>query len=132
MTMDMGRRIGTFQQHIVGVARGGLIPAIILSHKLGLPLTCADYSSKAGAGDDKRGEEILPDLPYGSSILIVDDIADTGKTLEEIEDVYILRGHKVFTAALYYKKWDVEPHFTPTFYAKEIPEDAPWVVFPWE
>tara|TARA_R110002153_G_scaffold78525_1_gene200979 strand:+ start:870 stop:1262 length:393 start_codon:yes stop_codon:yes gene_type:complete len=48
---------------IYGIPRGGLIPAVMLSHKLGLP-----YSDK---------------LTLTS--LIVDDISDTGVTLKEFE-----------------------------------------------
>jgi hypoxanthine phosphoribosyltransferase len=128
---DYVQELTRMVQTIVGVTRGGLIPAIILSHELGLPMCCADYSSRDGAGDDKRttvcGE--LPDLPYGAPLLIVDDIADTGRTLFELWSEYTERGHIVHTATLYYKSGG---EFKPTFYAEEIPANAPWVVFPWE
>ena len=58
---------------IYGIARGGLIPATMLSHKLGIP-----YSSE---------------LTLTS--LIVDDICDSGQTLKEWE------GYT--TAVLHYK-----------------------------
>ena len=128
---DYAQELNRAVHTIVGVTRGGLIPAIILSHELEKPMCCADYSSKDGAGDDKRttscGE--LPDLPYGAPLLIVDDICDTGRTLSELWSEYTERGHIVHTAALYYK---VGSEFKPTFFAEEISEDAPWVVFPWE
>ena len=48
---------------IYGISRGGLIPAVLLSHKMGVPLT--NYA-------------------YTKNTLIVDDICDSGKTLTEM------------------------------------------------
>ena len=82
-----------------GIARGGLIPAVLISHKLGLPWT----------------DVILPNT------LIIDDIADTGATLEKSPGVY--------TAVLHYK-----PHtssFQPTIWAN-LHEGDEWIYYPWE
>ena len=46
---------------IYGIPRGGLVPAVMLSHELGIPLV---------------------DAP-GDGVLVVDDINDTGKTVSE-------------------------------------------------
>ena len=82
-----------------GIARGGLIPAVILSHKL--------------------------DLPYvnvvGPNTLVVDDICDSGYTLDT--------GPGVYTAVLHYK-----PHtscFIPQLWAK-LHEGDEWIIYPWE
>jgi uncharacterized protein len=56
-----------------GIPRGGLIPAVMVSHKLGLPFVKA----------------ILPNT------LVIDDIADSGVTLKNIVGCY--------TAVLHYK-----------------------------
>jgi hypothetical protein len=58
---------------VMGIARGGLIPAVMLSHKLGVPYT----------------NLIDPNT------LVVDDICDSGKTIKEAPGVY--------TATLHYK-----------------------------
>ena len=82
---------------IWGLPRGGLIPAVMLSHKTGIPY-----------GTD-----------YGNA-LVVDDICDSGKTLQQLE-------YK--TAVLHYK-----PHTSiiePTFYACKFKSDD-WIVYPWE
>ncbi len=125
---DYAQELTRMIQTIVGVTRGGLVPAIILSHELGLPMCCVDYSSRDKKRTTSCGE--WPYLPYGAPLLIIDDISDTGNTLNELWCEYTERGHVVHTAALYYK--NVEGDFKPTFFAKEIPSDAPWVVFPWE
>lgn len=58
---------------ITGIARGGLIPAVLLSHKTGIPYT----------------------MTVGPNTLVVDDICDTGETLKN--------GIGVNTAVLIYK-----------------------------
>ena len=72
---------------IYGLPRGGLVPAVMLSHKLGL-------SYKLGYGTD-----------YGNT-LVIDDICDSGKTLKSIN-------HS--TAVLHYKPHT--SIIEPTFYA---------------
>jgi hypoxanthine phosphoribosyltransferase len=84
---------------IHGIKRGGLIPSVLISHKLNLPWTY----------------EIFPNT------LVVDDICDSGETLNNYAGVY--------TAVLHYK-----PHtsiFTPNIYAKVYNGDE-WVIYPWE
>lgn len=85
-------------KYIFGIPRGGLIIAVWLSHQLKLPL-------------------IHQMFPH-SEILIVDDIADTGKTLKVFE--------AWDTATLYYKP---RSEIIPTYYAVETSD---WIVFPYE
>ena len=129
-------------EYIVGLSRGGLIPAVILSHMTGIPLFPVKYSSKSGAGDNKNHDNELPMLPseYESgshcgmtspTVLLVDDISDSGLTLREVKDTYEYQGHNVYTAALYYKELS-EPVITPDIIWRTIPEDGPWIIFPWE
>ncbi len=82
-----------------GIPRGGLIPAVLISHKLGLPYVSA----------------------VGPNTLVVDDICDSGVTLD--------KGPGVYTAVLHYK-----PHtscFKPNIWS-EIHEGDEWVIYPWE
>ena len=90
-------------KYIHGLSRGGLIPAVMLSHKLQIPYL-----------DD-------PSLEKREDILIVDDIADSGKTLKEWSNFQ--------TAVLHYK-----PHSSlvaPTLYAEKHTTDD-WIIYPWE
>jgi len=79
--------------YITGLPRGGLIPAVILSHKLNIPF-------------------ISIDKIQSTNILIVDDIADSGETLSQFSEYR--------TAVLHYKP---HSSHIPTFYAKEIAND---------
>ncbi len=117
-------------QMIVALSRGGLIPGVELSHLLELPLTPICYSAKKGHGDNKNHLNILPKLPITdyNGIVLVDDIADSGHTLNEVQEYYA-QTYKVETAVLYWKNSSVH---VPTYYWKELEENSPWVEFPWE
>lgn len=125
----------TKEAAIVGLARGGLVPAVIMSHILGIKLFPISYSSKAGNGEYKEYENTLPEIPF-RTLLIVDDIVDTGHTFKEVVGHYQslknedgITKHDVFSAALYYKQGSV---FRPNYAWQDIPYDAPWIIFPWE
>jgi len=122
---------------IVAVARGGLIPATLMSHILDIPLLPVSFSSKDGNGDNKNHENELPtiqgDFKFPPKILIVDDICDSGKTLYELYEYYASRGHAVRTASLYFKYHPTEQQiFEPDFYWNVTIAGDPWINFPWE
>jgi hypoxanthine phosphoribosyltransferase len=89
--------------HIKGLQRGGLVPAVMLSHELGIPMLESDL----GRIDDR--------------VLIVDDICDSGKTLEYFGQF------RCPTATIHYKK---TASVTPTFWFELA--GAEWIVYPWE
>lgn len=125
--------------YIIGLTRGGLIPATILSHMLDIPLIPISYSSEKGKGEFKQYSNKLPIIskPLTSGIghstpptlLIVDDICDTGNTMREVCDGYKARNHVVYSAAIHHKD---QAAITPDYTWKKIPVDAPWVIYPWE
>lgn len=112
---------------LIGLSRGGLIAAVKLSHLLDIPLTPVCYSSKSGAGDDKNHSNVLPILT-DESVLIVDDIMDSGLTVHELVDFYANHNY-VDTATLYFKESSC---IAPTFKGITIPHDSPFIYFPWE
>jgi hypoxanthine phosphoribosyltransferase len=90
-------------EQIHGIPRGGLIPAVMLSHKLNLPFTP------------------YPELFNSNKTLVIDDIADSGKTLQRYENYP--------TVVLHYK-----PHTSkhkPHYYASKFTSND-WIVYPWE
>lgn len=114
---------------IVGIVRGGMLPAVILSNLLDIPCQAIHYSSQAGAGDNKNHHNEIQQL-QADSILLVDDICDTGYTLQEITGEFIKRQQHCRTAVLYYKE-DMDVHH-PDFVWQIIPSDSPWIIFPFE
>lgn len=115
---------------ILGLSRGGLIPGVIISHKLNIPFVPVVFKTSESMGDNVNDEynEYLPTIKE-SCLLIVDDIADSGHTLLDISDYYRSKQHIVYTAAMYFKESSV---YVPDYHKFQIPSDAPWVKFPWE
>lgn len=116
---------------IVGVSRGGWPPARILSDLLENP-ELANVKAEFYLGVAKtKGEPVITQpvsvSVHGKKILIVDDVADTGKSLR------LVRSHlkeqsaaDVKIATIYYKPWSV---VTPDWFERET---SHWIIFPWE
>lgn len=118
-------------QHVIGLTRGGLFPATLISHLLRLPMTAINYSSKKGKGDDKNHTNTLdtiPNCPLNSTILCVDDICDSGYTMKEVYDYYS-QYYNVLVASLYFKDTSI---IKPDFYLHQINNEDGWIYFPWE
>lgn len=117
---------------IIGIVRGGAVPAVILSHMLKLPVKMLHYSSVRGCGDDLNHDNQIPaDILAAPRQLFVDDICDSGYTLKEIfnaldENVCDLTN----MATLIYRDHD-KSVFEPMLYATRITTDH-WIDFPWE
>lgn len=115
---------------VLAPVRGGLMFGVVASHKLNVPLYPIDYSSKAGAGDDKNHSNTLVAFgPEIKTVLLVDDIADSGRTLKEIVEKYEVNGVKVITAVFHYKEGGV---YQPDLYYWRIPADSEFISYPYE
>jgi len=66
--------------YIVGITRGGLVPANLLSQYTGIKMNSLDISLRDG-GDCVSNLGMAEDAFNGKNILIVDDINDSGSTL---------------------------------------------------
>jgi hypoxanthine phosphoribosyltransferase len=116
---------------IVGILRGGLFVANLLSDILGIdevhPLGLKSYR---GVGE--RGEVKIyhwPKLPplESRSVLLVDDVSDEGKTLQTAINRIILPlgPMMVKTAVLHIKPWTT---FHPNYY---VVVTSSWILYPW-
>tara|TARA_R100000030_G_scaffold76757_1_gene59689 strand:+ start:202 stop:606 length:405 start_codon:yes stop_codon:yes gene_type:complete len=91
---------------VYAVPRGGLITGVMLSHKLDLPFIDRLQSY------------------YGKKFLIVDDIADTGETLNRFKaEIY---DYADIATIHYHKQSIVEP----AYWVQE--KGDKWIVYPWE
>lgn len=113
---------------IVAVTRGGMAPAMIMARELDvrvvdtISVKSYDNQSQADATVLKAPDaELMGD---GTGILIVDDLVDSGKTLELIRAAY----PKAHFATVYAKpkgKPQVDSYIT------EVSQDT-WIFFPWD
>jgi len=129
--------------YIVGINRGGIIPLGYLSYFLNNRNTKIldvslygddeepDTSHEKIQFERKKVIEFLSDLKKEKKdprILIIDDLTDTGSTLDNIEivnEAYF--DFKIDYAVLYHNQNGL---FEPDFYGKEKPEG--WLIFPWD
>jgi len=116
---------------IVGVSRGGWPPARVLSDLLDNPnLANVKVEFYLGVAETKDEPTITQPVSVnvaGKKVLVVDEVADTGKSLKLIKEHLAKEGAtEVKIATIYYKPWSI---ITPDYYARET---SRWIVFPWE
>lgn len=96
---------------ITGIPRGGLIPAVLLSHKTKLPIVPLSEILDLGLNRTDRYK-----------IGVVDDICDSGNTLSQFAELG-------FTTISIDKKFNSV--FTPDYFSYIVLDDD-YVVYPWE
>jgi hypoxanthine phosphoribosyltransferase len=106
---------------IIGISRGGLIPGVVLSHRLNIPFMPLQWSKTEQ--DRSMSVETFKDA------LLVDDIIDDGTTMKEIFEHYC----PCDTAVLIYNEIN-KCNIEPTYHGwkinrNEMPE---WFDFWWE
>jgi xanthine phosphoribosyltransferase len=145
--------------YIVGLTRGGLVPATMLSHYLDIPMQTLNVSlrdsdigpesnlwmSEEAFGYDDNPETTIksnPDLK--KNILIVDDINDTGATLNWIKEDWrssclpnavdwdYVWGNNVRFAVLINNEASEFKDVDYTGLNINKLEEPIWCVFPWE
>lgn len=119
---------------ICAVARGGLVAATIISHRLNVPITNFITARTYGSSKVVQGETILSEslaIPQAAvkSTLFVDDILDKGHTIKKILELYpkaqfVIPIAKQTGYRLCRDSLLVEP-------ATTLADDV-WVQFPWE
>ena len=128
---------------LIAVWRGGTPPGIAIHEFLslkGLNLAHTVIKVQSYKGIEQRGEikiegleYLLPLIHKDNKILIVDDIFDTGRTLEAliktIQDKAKDKGPVIKMATIYYKPSKNQTKMVPDFYLKVVDQ---WVVFPHE
>lgn len=115
---------------IVGILRGGIIPAMLIADILGVDNIGVMDIKFYQAPDVRRDRPYLKQplvLPvHGMNVLVVDDVSDTGLTLQVALDIVSHHAPKsVKTATLYIKPWT---RLVPDYYAELTDK---WLVFPW-
>lgn len=113
---------------VVAITRGGLAPAMIVAREL--DIRTVDTISVKSYNHQTQSEPVIikaPDMDVcgdGTGVLVVDDLVDTGKTLEVVRDLL----PKAHFATVYAK-----PKGKPMVdsYITEVSQDT-WIFFPWD
>lgn len=109
---DIKSKFDLDKVNLIGVARGGMIPVTIVAHRLGLRFQMLDLHSYT---DKESGEMVVENklkLNKDKVNIIIDDIYDTGKTFEYINNHY-----------------QIDKFY---YVLDKRDRDYGWVVFPWE
>jgi uncharacterized protein len=122
---------------IICIARGGLRVGDVLSRIFEQPLAILSTHSYAAGGGTVRGELVIAEhmtmtAPrLGSRVLVVDDMVDSGHTLEKVVRTLPERFPHIATlksAVLWWKACSV---LAPDFHVQYLP-DNPWIHQPFE
>lgn len=122
---------------IVGIHRGGLVPAVMLSHALDLPMKSLEWQTR-DQGKNLNALEldrILFNRPTDSVVLFVDEIADSGETINSIQNhiseyisKYRLPVKSCFAVLVQRTACRLD---VPVLSARTLDSNV-WVHFPWE
>ncbi len=113
---------------VVAITRGGMAPAMIVARELDIR-TVDTISIKSYDRQSRTEAKVLkfPDLELvgdGKGILIIDDLVDSGKTIEVVRD----KMPKAHYATIYSKPMGRPQVDT---YITEVSQDT-WIFFPWD
>ncbi|MEM2757559.1 MAG: phosphoribosyltransferase [Sulfolobales archaeon] len=116
---------------IVAVSRGGLVPARIVSDLMNIDEVHSIKASLWGVGGRVSNEVLLynVELPVkNKKVLIVDDVVDSGLTLNKIVGYIREFGPAdVRTAVLHIKP---SSKYLPNYYVSKLDEWL-WIIYPW-
>jgi len=122
----------TFDEMLV-VARGGLIPAGLISKRLDIRnIVTASVLFNPNSTNDETflqfpDESCLND----KKILIVDDVWNTGRTITNIKNKIIAANGKPVTAVLHYKpKNSIISNDAPDYVGEKVFDN--WIMYPWD
>ena len=121
--------------YIVGITRGGNIPATILSNMLNIPCDAVKISLRDDTSPLESNKRMSLDAHKGKNILIVDDINDTGATFNWILQDWNLdlnKHHNVKFATLTENLSSEFGHVRYHVHEVNKAEQDVWLVYPWE
>lgn len=116
---------------ILSIARGGLLIGGALGYAMGVKnVSVINVEFYTGIGETLEAPVMLPPTPEavdlsGMKVLIADDVADSGKTLELVQQYCAETVVESRTAVIYHKSRSI---ITPDYAWKKTDQ---WIDFPW-
>jgi len=114
---------------VVGIVRGGMPVALVVSDHLDVKIDFINVKSYVGIGkrDVPRILSTLTEEITGKNVLVVDDLVDQGDTMKVVVEHLSAQSPKLLEVAVLFKKpWT---KFEPDYYLEVVDR---WVVFPFE
>ncbi|MEM0340804.1 MAG: phosphoribosyltransferase [Acidilobaceae archaeon] len=117
---------------IIAVLRGGLVPALVISDVLNVSEFYAVRAKHWGVAKEIYEKPLLeqlpPDVIKDRKVLVVDEVADTGKTLAEVvkalKSIGVLEAR---TAVIHLKSSSI---YIPDYYVEKLDKWV-WIFYPW-
>ena len=120
--------------YIIGIGRGGLVPAVFLSHAIGLPTLSVDYSSQVKDFADEPLVKLAKRTREGERLLFLDDINDSGRTITHLRSALAAAGAVAGAVRFAMLIDNVSSAERIEYSARTIDRAVTkdWFVFPWE
>jgi hypoxanthine phosphoribosyltransferase len=119
---------------IIGIGRGGLVPAVFLSHATGLPMLSVDYSSHVPDFAAEPLVKLAARSRTGERLLLVDDINDSGRTITALRAALSAARAAPGNVRIATLIDNIRSAERVDYAARAIDRDIlkDWFVFPWE
>jgi uncharacterized protein len=119
---------------VIGIGRGGLVPAVYVSHQLNLPMLSIDHSSKISDFAEELLGKVAARSRAGARLLFIDDINDSGGTIAYIRRALAERGGDEANLRFAVILNNVRSQVSVDYWGEVIDrdQDKRWFVFPWE
>jgi len=119
---------------VVGIGRGGLVPATDLSHATGLPMLSIDHSTQVPEFAAELVVKLAARTQAGERLLFVDDINDSGGTIEGLRAALAAAGAIAACVRFAVLIDNVSSSASVDYRARSIDRRTTkdWFVFPWE
>jgi len=119
---------------LIGVGRGGLVPAVYLSHATGLPTLSCDLSSQVKDFDENVLARLAERTRAVERLLFIDDFNDSGRTIgllrSRLEEAGAVPGSVRFATLIDNAVSAQRVEYRGR--SIDRTEDKRWFVFPWE
>jgi hypothetical protein len=134
LVAELAERVGSDFDVLLAITRGGLVPAGMLAYRLGLRnilVAAVEYYDDAGRPGPRPTFFQFPADPLlrGQRVLIVDEVWDSGTTIDAVTERVRQAGGIPTTAVLHYKPTHSVVSATPDHHV--VTTDR-WVVYPFK
>ena len=125
---------GWTPSYIIGIGRGGLSPAVYLSHATGLPMLSVDHSSQVEDFADAPLVRLAARTREGQRLLFLDDINDSGMTISKLRkalaEAGAAPGSVRFATLIDNISSAQRVEYRARVIDRRVTKD--WFIFPWE